>query len=156
MLESAWLGYVSPTDITWANFDVLNEDGTVYLGATIPLPVALFESGTWDFNGTKLPYLPTWDMETYPYAAIFYISITKKYILRCLTVDAHYEMPSLVANSGISCSTTGDVWSEFGENTTDAYIPINVSIQPLVWTNFVAEYDGITYMTASDPIPVYE
>lgn len=39
LLETAWNGYVAPPGLTWANFGVLNEDGTVYLAASEPVPV---------------------------------------------------------------------------------------------------------------------
>lgn len=36
--ESAWYGYVGMGTVTWANFDVRNEDGSVTLDASDPVP----------------------------------------------------------------------------------------------------------------------
>jgi hypothetical protein len=34
-----WFGYKALENVTWANFDLLNEDGTLYLAASDPIPV---------------------------------------------------------------------------------------------------------------------
>lgn len=37
--ETAWHGYVQPSNLQWANFNVLSEDGTVYQEASDPIPI---------------------------------------------------------------------------------------------------------------------
>ena len=66
----------------WANFDILNTDGSVFLEASDPVPVGGFEwkkhdgyaikgnADTYLYNGVELPALPEWDKEKYPYACI--------------------------------------------------------------------------------------
>lgn len=87
----------SPAETFWANFDIYNEDGSLYLAASEPVPIeeekgfdlkswltgfALGLSGKplplstgktlvgYSYNGTVLPKLPEWDREAYPYAVM--------------------------------------------------------------------------------------
>lgn len=54
----------------WTNHDILNEDGTIYLKASRPLPVYKHTTEICDYNGRMLPALPVWDAEAFPYAYI--------------------------------------------------------------------------------------
>lgn len=131
-----------------------------------PLPMAQKEPVAYLYNGVRLPKLPEWDRETYPYAAIHYMPVNKKYQLTCLSADAYYGQNSsgginLYASNGlysITETTQNTAWTDFEGITGDsAFAPISdSSIRTLIWTNFTAEYNGTTYMTASEPIPVYE
>ena len=71
--DSLTISNASFDTLIWSNHDILNEDGTIYLAATIPLPDQLFvqnneswgytESG--DFNTLPLPN--TIDLSVYKY-----------------------------------------------------------------------------------------
>jgi len=68
--DSTWVVHVE-----WANFDVLNEDGTVYLHASNPIladsKLSVSVAQMMSYNGTELPDINgVWDKETYPYALI--------------------------------------------------------------------------------------
>lgn len=70
----------------WTNTDFLNQDGSVYLAASKPVPVEdAFTKGyhvgaelrakrrlpvAYLYNGVRLPKLPEWDKTKYPYAVI--------------------------------------------------------------------------------------
>ena len=87
-------------EVNWANFDVLNADGTLYLAASEPIPIlaptldplSLFlgwKAGNWVarqrgkkktpvaylYNGVRLPKLPEWDKVNNPCAAIMRIEV---------------------------------------------------------------------------------
>lgn len=119
------------------------------------------------YNGIRLPALPEWDRGVYPYAVIW--SQLNGYHLTCLPADAYYEEHSSVegllyfkADTVCHCKTNEDLtewgeWEEVADDTAYAIIDYpNEHMFACVWTNFNAEYDGTTYMTASEPIPVYE
>ena len=149
----------------WANYDVTNfDDGSLYQVATDP--VVTYENADVTINGVGyvgavLPKLPSWDKEQYPYAYISK-SVTSGYYLRCFAVamvlnasGSSMTTPteegvahcSFYANSSASTWSTLDpsVWA--GGNTFK--LPI--------WANTdIFHADGTLYLSASEPVPVYE
>lgn len=118
------------------------------------------------YNGVRLPKLPEWDKEKYPYIVIdnsYYIgevrpSACELYALR--------EMPTLL-NPGygdidgflfdkfadhVYCRIENDVWGAFKTSGMD-----ETTMFHIIWTNFDLYYeDGTLHMAASEPVPVYE
>lgn len=111
------------------------------------------------YNGVRLPPLPEWDMEKYPYADIYYSENEYgNYVLRfkskpfekmigfdALKFDdaatAYYraENDKWVYNSGSESSRGMTFYTDF------------------VWTNTdLILSDGTVIMAASEPIPVYK
>lgn len=163
----------------WANFDVLYADGSVYVAASEPVAVAeKFPLRSWVgwliaglcsrpvplgrgepvaylYNGVRLPALPEWDVEAYPYVLIcevdgVYYVTTRSDQQRCLTGGKLFwysNYPTFTLKDG--------VWIE----EYDAF-PVG---RVIVWANYdvyyssaVEDLGGTLYMTASDPVPVYE
>ena len=146
----------------WANFEVLNEDNTVKLTASVPVPVQLVG---YSYNGTKLPELPTWDKTAYPYAYIGYKTMS----LGTTTWNRYYlyvsTQPFFVKPSGYT-GTKEDghavvymtqldmtLWKDW-----DAYETNSESLcRDPTWANYdMFNEDGTLFLSASDPVPVYE
>lgn len=176
----------------WANFDILAEDGSVYLAASEPV-------ASWDarsfwmgvamglagkglipgkpptahlYNGVKLPALPEWDRETYPYANIYYENSTKVYQVTFTSAPCTYYG---TAGKYIKCpcpllfaKLTDGAWSELtaAESGVNGNPYKDLSIKNFagatygtaVWSNhdIMSEIDSTVYLAASEPAPVYE
>lgn len=124
-----------------------------------PLPMAQKEPVAYLYNGVRLPKLPEWDKETYPYAVIRYIhNETNDYHLICLRkvvyvgtgVAYKFKGSAGVYTSTIATGTNGP-WSDLKA------LNVDFTVSPAIWSNFdiIAE-DGTVYLEASEPIPVYE
>lgn len=121
------------------------------------------------YNGVQLPPLPEWDRETYPYVYIAY---------RELTIGPAYiayltKEPLCRKSDGATCSQTGSSFFCCSSNYTPAYDDawLNDAYEtpwgeykatgggyPPIWANYnmLSIEDGSVYLSASDPIPVYE
>lgn len=124
-----------------------------------PLPEVQKEPVAYLYNGVRLPALPEWDREKYPYAyvgtttyrgteeyrAYFAKEIHTKYASAMIFIDAarRYRLidGQWVKHGGtISPVITSPLWS-------------NVDIY---YDSSVEEVGGTLYLSASEPIPVYE
>lgn len=147
-------------EIVWANFDVLNSDGTLYLAASDPIPI-YNEPVNYLYNGVKLPKLPEWDREVYPYAYITVGAVTKKYSLILFSEieygansNGYYSL-NIPAGAGMTCSRSSDQWEEPTLLTESKTITIPNSAW--IWANFdVLNSDETVYLSASEPVPIYE
>lgn len=132
-----------------------------------PLPFTLEPPIAYIFNGVELPPLPKWDREKYPYAQIQYDNIIQAYEFTALSADAYYFYSSdMLLFGGESadnpvegvvchCYKPYDTWDEL-KVWDNCSVAINkLPWGKLIWQNFDAEYEGVRYMEASDPIPVY-
>ncbi len=166
----------------WSNFDIIAEGGSVYLAASEPAPawdkrsfwmgVALGLAGkglppmrtptAYLYNGVKLPPLPEWDREKYPFAVITYSRGGS--MLHCCAENAvwvelfnNYSDNHLVFNDAhLQCqyNTVSTVfeWEELEEVSTRSTPTTN-----FVWSNFdIYDTDGVLAFSASEPVPVYE
>lgn len=114
------------------------------------------------FNGVQLPTLPEWDKKTYPYAVINTAMYTMfksatLYLLSSLeytTIESNGDRGIVLTDTNhviFSAKSTDTAWSE-GSAVTAA-----LNIANIGWTNTdILNDDGTTYLSASDPIPVYE
>lgn len=128
-------------------------------------PQAQKEPVAYLYNGVRLPKLPEWDKETYPYAWIYqaissgtyYLRISDTPVVRRLYPD--YGTASFYS-SGTGCrfNNTNGKWEQFdiewGE-PFDNYFPESRYLT--IWVNQdMLNSDGTVYLAASAPIPVYE
>jgi hypothetical protein len=150
--------YITPV---WTNTDILNTDGTLHLSASEPIPVYNAEPVAYLYNGVRLPDINTvWtDKEKYPYAVIY---------------RDNYGDHLVLAGS---CSAWGSNGFRFfppkgGQNADGPVYEYNVNVQGDAWELFSTFYwitfypvwtgtdifneDGSVYLSASEPIPVYE
>lgn len=153
------------SNLVWSNLDILNEDGTVYLAASDPVPVTGLVG--YSYNGIVLPALPERDKETYPYAALFYNKLNRSYLLVCLQETAFYfegrsgyiffgGQSDGVTVPAISTTVADDQWNAF-TYISNANVPvIDSSAAKTIWSNFDMVYNDTLYLAASDPVPVYE
>lgn len=120
------------------------------------------------YNGVQLPKLPEWDKSKYPYAVIRSyrslvstnpITYADKYALYIMSVRPYkksgYENLGISADGYLrSVTCANGAWGEFGAEVSintawGGYIPF--------WTNTdILNEDETVYISASEPIPVYE
>jgi hypothetical protein len=168
--------------IVWANFDVLNADGSLYLAASDPVPVVdTFTRGyllgaelrnkrparepvAWLYNGVRLPKLPEWDKSAYPYAYIGYFTQSSIKPPTTIIIAAAYKNPPemkennygmvVVDVSEVDCLET-DL-----ENTEPVWTVTEPGCMDFYYPFFsntdIYKEDGTLYLAASEPVPVYE
>lgn len=131
--------------------------------------IGVIAPGMWDgkgepvaylYNGVRLPKLPEWDRNTYPYAVFLVGNISgtvSLYILSAVEYAVNSRgVWSVTIPIGTPIATVAEGatrWSDFSELTyaTEPYVG-NID-----WANFdVLNEDGTVFLAASDPIPVYE
>lgn len=146
------------------------EEGMILALVSPPLPhVAKKEPIAYSYNGVRLPGLPEWDKEAYPYAFIRCTNIgsfsedTKQVRLLILS-----EMPTSDYNvtfeEAYDCYLTEEAATEAGYDTYGKWIEKNFSSQTgsyltlqVFWSNFdFFKTDGTLVVAAFEPIPVYE
>lgn len=118
------------------------------------------------YNGVRLPALPEWDKETYPYAAIVYAG-----------KDTPISMCALMPSSPVYNSSenmlvwgessplivfdptgvSGSVYEEWTQVGTGVSLILE-SPSYVLWSNadILNATDSTVYLAASDPVPVYE
>ena len=111
------------------------------------------------YNGVRLPKLPEWDRERYPFAALNFIYSGENLLgafLYCLpSVEYGTANGERTVNlsGALRCRiSSGD--SQWGavESTSGS-----VLITALDWADFdILNVDGTVYLAASQPIPVYD
>ena len=158
------------SDIIWTNFDVLNEDGSIYLEASIPIladsKLAVSVAQMMSYNGTELAEVPEWDKETYPYALItrddfFYGE--SQYNLRLSTMPLSVLGTSRIVRLGAAedgsvildaGGVAPGVWGgELQEESFEAGGEVGTT-SALVWANFDVLKDGTLYLKASEPTAI--
>ncbi len=114
-----------------------------------PLPIIKKTPIGYSYNGVVLPELPEWDKETYPYAYILNedINVNGYVLVLCKTTK----------------TTTTDwrmnfIWASAYKVVDNAWQSISGAFGGVVvWSNTdVYASDNTLYLSASDPIPVYE
>ncbi len=145
--------------IVWANVDITTSDNEPFMSASAPIPLASNEPVAAVYNGIKLPPLPEYDTETYPYAYIVRhnASTNSEYCYFYATkseqkIDADGFFPSynLIFSDDLAFEHKNGSWASiFATNYVKA-----------LWANTDVYYDeeagGGLYLAASDPIPIYE
>lgn len=114
------------------------------------------------YNGVRLPKLPEWDREAYPYAAITY----KKHVDGSWGATLFASVTKYTATStGLYSGSLSIGNIEFSvDNKTESWeAKSGVYTYPIIWANYDVYYSdiaedvgGTLYLAASDPIPVYE
>lgn len=165
--EDAW-GWLWTTGIKtvapiWANYDILNSDGTVGLAASAPVkdgvPLNII---AYSYKGAELDYIPDWDTSTYPNATMvkgeegiyyLYYSVSK----------AYSSSGTLLANvkftlSGKMLVYKIDTSNDEGWVYVNSYSSNSVSIARanLQWANYALTYSYVnTAGTAYTGTQVY-
>ena len=117
-----------------------------------PLPEVQKEPVAYLYNGVRLPKLPEWDKETYPYAyildaeSVYYLSLrdSQKTVITGGNVvdysDKHQAVNGEWVLSDESQNVGKVIWANY-----DVY-----------YSDSAEEVGGTLYLAASDPIPAYE
>ena len=128
-----------------------------------PLPISQGkEPIAYLYNGVRLPKLPEWDREMYPYAVIVYNGISQGRFLFAFKKEQRVTGGSVIytwsmdeGETYLYCGLPKDAteWSALTEHTktTDpvlAYVP--------KWGNYNVYVNGTLTVEASEPVPVYE
>lgn len=155
-----------------------------------PLPMAQKEPVAYLYNGVRLPKLPEWDREKYPYA---YITVSESYNYTSVTLRLYQSMFTAINadwSGGWELLGDGDdyseakltyktadgiadtTWSDF-KTTAFTFVLGTVVVDgvtkqyrarictypsdDVVWSNHsFSGPNGEDWITASEPIPVYE
>ena len=161
-------GNVALNAILWANFDVLNSDGSVNLQGTDPVPVSGlvgYKYGSAVLPDIKTVYTDELKAE-YPFATLEkgIFGYGDFYTIRAFSENAYYFEGAGGTYFGGDSDTThvpavtfkiniGDTaWGEpqYHENN-------NASVNSVIWCNFdLLNTDGTVRREATEPIPVYE
>lgn len=165
----------------WANFDILNSDGSVYIAASEPVPVVgkfplrewvgwllaglcsrplpmgAREPVAWLYNGVRLPELSKYCKGVYSYimlqngAYFLFSSAELPYYGTIGSYDAVY-------NDGPTslykdAESHWEDWHFYASGVTNTLY----TDYAIVWSNFdICRQDGSVVFAASAPIPVYE
>lgn len=130
------------------------------LGLTgAPLPFPQKEPVAYLYNGVRLPKLPEWDKVKYPYAVLqgmsgsYRLNVSSLPIYAIKQGEKTYITVSQDAEGHNYQIATG---SEYWEGGMFGGVSPIVSL-PVFWANYDVKYeDGKPYLTASEPVPVYE
>lgn len=125
------------------------------------------------YNGVKLPELPEWDREKYPYAVLVYGTgdSVPYWVYFCSNQPYINSSDKVVINektggTGLSLTGTKAIYYRYYnlENTvgwedspsySDLLSPISISKDRVFWGNAdILNTDGTVYLGASDPIPL--
>lgn len=114
------------------------------------------------YNGVKLPALPAWDTDTYPYAQIQYIPYNDgSFIshLRCSTQPfcATASAVTNTAGSAVLVQTYISTYTNFAWGTAYVLEDISLSLDPdsVIWCNVdISDESGAVFLAASEPVPV--
>lgn len=174
--------YIFSPDVDWSNYDIQNNDGSLYLAASAPIPLASADPVAAVYGRDKLPPLPEYDTETHPYAVIvcyrdslfknhtFHLwlmkDISDRVVFSPSGLDT-YTIEHIYYHSGDILYSLkynkGNLVSGWGE-PTDASGRYSFQINYISWANsdIVLELDsyigsaGTLYRAKSTPIPIYE
>ena len=131
-----------------------------------PLPMAQTpeqkEPVAYLYNGVRLPKLPEWDREKYPYAVLReMVSETTPY-----AVYYSKQQPTLNSSGKVficSLAYPGVVtYCDYTDGalawrSTNTSLLTSTSVDGVFWTNTdILNEDGSVWLAASDPTPVYE
>lgn len=114
------------------------------------------------YNGVKLPTLPEWDKETYPYAYIYKNSgYAGGYGLNCSAYPVR-------TNNGVFWASSGSRYLTFGLNSVGeweqgatATVPnsgnlFSPEVYPIIWSEFdiTDRNDDSIYLSSTSPLPL--
>jgi hypothetical protein len=139
---------------------IATQDGTVEDVPEEPVkePIA------YSYNGIILPSLPEWDKETYPYAVMVYDTNKVRLVVASVPFvarETEYSWVDVYMNAG----TKFEMWYGTHDNlkylgattTTNTYTVSNVYEHFDSWSNHDICFDnGSVFISASEPIPIYE
>lgn len=118
----------------------------------------------YSYNGVVLPTLPEWDKETYPYAVIgkvsnypdVYILVLGKKAPTYSSDTGKVTIAMTSTNEPLQIAKCASPYSAWGGVADWAYYSCDFWTD-FYWTNTdILNEDGSVYLSASDPIPVYE
>jgi hypothetical protein len=111
------------------------------------------------YNGVKLPKLPEWDKEKYPYA------MTNRDVENNIYTLSVYTGRMAVVNDEVAAESTGTYGIDWSLSEDGAWVdPVEYKVRgaypltdyPIIWTNtdIINTADNSVYLSASDPIPL--
>lgn len=122
--------------------------------------------GLYSYNGVELPFLPSWNTSTYPYAVIYWNSYFSAFTLMLASATAYYGYPG---GSPYLATKASGVSFSFYNAVDDSWVLQNSSYQSprlsfcdfnsgdyCVWSNYdiLYENDNSLFLASSEPVPV--
>lgn len=162
--HSAEFGTITFTDnmtsVIWSNFEIspgFEKPGHDPGGDDEKTPIAYL------YNGIRLPQLPEYDWEKFPYV---YISETTRFgdsdeyrVIYLWSKPGIFDEASGSVYFSGGVRTEGQIWEPFTKwRDVGKYESTSHSNGfPPIWANYdILNEDGSVYLAASNPIPVYE
>ena len=160
--------------IVWANFDVRDVDGTLLVPASPYVPIATDypenRPSAYLYNSMKLPKLPEWDKDMYPYVAILegiglYNMFVSKEPLNVIRIDYPSMNSYVLYLSGLEglpnwTYRLPDIpdWTADGpfKHNEQSVYDSRFDRWSDVWTNHDIMYGNTRLFQAMAAIPVYE
>ena len=182
--EDGGLAPAVESTVVWSNFDVLTEDGTLYLAASDPVPVTPLDHTAltqgwivgkrlaamrtkrkpvaYLYNGVRLPALPV--VEGYDFTLLQQLNS------RWYKVWVTKEQPYVEQGTYgliMQFPSNSFLWDNYDEDALGSYVdrwldegevsPIDQTASSFVWSNTnILNEDETVYLAASDPVPIYE
>lgn len=136
--------------------------GLIFSLFSSPLPEVQKEPVAYLYNGVRLPKLPEWDRETYPFAvlrstgeetapyAVYYSKQTPTLNDSGKVFVCSLAYPGMVTYCDYIDGAL--VWRD-----TSTTLITSTSVDGVFWTNTdILDSTGEVYLAASDPAPIYE
>lgn len=150
---------VTPFDLTaWLTGYALG-----LCGKPLPFSKAEKEPVAYLYNGVRLPKLPEWDRESYPYAHISKFTAIEDYVLVVHTKPLFVKSSGMVqVNEDITEGVPCMKWFSTEANRPWTESTSNVfrydQADDIAWTNtdVPIQSTGEILLAATDPVPVYE
>lgn len=176
--------------VVWTNHNIYNIDGGIeYTANDAPTPIPDIDLKSWLtgyalglagkpmplgvprptaylYNGTKLPPLPEWDDEVYPYVVLdwtaglntiwFYAVSEQKHLTR-MGSNGEYYIAADGGETFLSCTFRPLYMDAFPVPREKTYTKEFMLTNTPHWANYdVKNTDGSIHTAASEPVPVYE
>lgn len=147
-------------DLLWANYNVRSfTDDSLLLSASSPVPDK--DPVAYLYNGIRMPALPEWDREKYPYAFISHspansVVPTSGHLYLASKMEYaynRYDKWSITGNFAYHFGPTDPEYAWYYRETEDGTPAVSV----FHWANVdLLNSDGTVYLYATAPIPVCE
>lgn len=156
-------GFYDVIGFVWSNYDIIRTDnGNTILKAYDPDSV---QDGMAIYYGAKLPPLPEWNRDAYPYALIVHYDYSETaQLYACSAMPkfmpegaGSYSDDKIIVGENACLRWEKRYGSAIWENLAEYPHETIANPEMMLWTNTDINnvVDGSLYMQASEPVPIY-
>lgn len=169
-------GHASIDELIWCNTDLYDDDGTLYMPASVPRKFVLQMYGfllgmamalvrnpypqvlMYDYNGHILPQFPrNWNQEERPCAFIYWHKENRFYAFITSSTMLYRTPAGFQSGAGAVAlyNIKNNQW-QMVLNSSDYTISMDEEKFDIVWTNTdILNEDSTVWMAATEPVPDY-